>query len=33
MSDNKVKNWPNTLEANRKRKEALKYESFKNAEV
>lgn len=26
-------NWPNTLEANRKRKEQLKFEKFKSDEV
>ena len=33
MSDSRVKNWPNTLDANRKRKENLKYEKFKEDEV
>lgn len=32
-SDARVKNWPNTLEANRQRKENLKFEKFKEAEV
>ena len=32
-SDQKVMNWPNTLEANRKRKEQLKFEKFKSDEV
>ena len=32
-SDQKVQNWPNTLEANRKRKEQLKFEKFKSDEV
>tara|TARA_B110000503_G_C6815203_1_gene276634 strand:- start:281 stop:427 length:147 start_codon:yes stop_codon:yes gene_type:complete len=28
ISDSKVRNWPNTMEANRKRKDELKYETF-----
>lgn len=28
ISDAKVRNWPNTMEANRKRKDLLKYENF-----
>ena len=32
-SDSRVKNWPNTLEANRLRKENMKFERFKNEEV
>jgi hypothetical protein len=29
LSDDKVKNWPNTLEAKRKQKDNLKFERFK----
>lgn len=31
-SDSRVKYWPNTLEANRKRKENQKFENFKASE-